>query len=93
MEELLLLFSADDMYTLLAFISTYIASFLLLKYSNNCKVSKNNISFNKTPRLIKSNINQNLIENYPIQPISKILYTRLTSARSGDEEPIISFSI
>jgi hypothetical protein len=93
MEEIILWLSPDDIYTLLAFVSSCLASFLLFTCIKNCKLYNNRIVPNKFTKIIKSNINQELIGKYPVQPISKILYTRVISARSGDEEPIISFSI
>lgn len=94
MEEWLLFFTADDINTLLAFVSACIAASLLFEYSSsNCKVSKNNTNFYKTPKLIKSNINPDVIEKYPVQPVSKGLYIQLLSTGSGDEEPLILFPV
>ncbi|WCN38226.1 hypothetical protein [Aneurinibacillus uraniidurans] len=94
MEEWFLLFSADDINTLLAFVSACIVAVLLFRYgSNSCKISKTNTKFNKTPKLIKTNINPNVIEKYPVQPMHNVLYTRWISIRSGDEEPLISFPV
>ncbi|BAU26643.1 hypothetical protein DFP93_12129 [Aneurinibacillus soli] len=94
MEEWFLLLSADDIDTLLAFVSACIAAVLLFRYgSNSCKVSKTNTNFNKTPKLVKANINPNVIETYPVQPMNNILHTRCISIRSGDEEPLISFPV
>lgn len=94
MEEWFLLFSADDINTLLAFVSACIAAVLLFRYgSNSCKISKKNTKFTKAPKLVKANINPNVIETYPVQPMNNILHTRWIFIRNGDEEPLLSFPV
>lgn len=94
MEEWFLLFSADDINTLLAFVSACIAAVLLFRHgSNQYKIAKKSTNFTKTPKLVKANINPNVIETYPVYPMNNALRMCWIFIRNGDEEPLISFPV